>query len=160
MTTDTLLRHCLAEWVMLPWCCRWDSKDLGIHILPPCKYGSTSSEAYTFPTCCHILFIFLCVCVCARTCMLGRFSCVWLFATPWTVVRQVPLSMRILQARTLEWVAMPSSRGSSWPRNRTCVSYVSCISRRVPYHYSHLGGPHSNFYLRWDDLKFIALWLL
>ena len=30
----------------------------------------------------------------------------------------------ILQARTLEWVAMPSSRGSSRPRDRTCVSYV------------------------------------
>ena len=25
----------------------------------------------------------------------------------------------ILQARILEWVAMPSSRGSSWPRNQT-----------------------------------------
>jgi len=30
----------------------------------------------------------------------------------------------ILQARILEWVAMPSSRGSSWPRDRTHVSYV------------------------------------
>ena len=28
----------------------------------------------------------------------------------------------ILQARILEWVAMPSSRGSSWPRDRTWVS--------------------------------------
>ena len=30
--------------------------------------------------------------------------------TPWTVARQAPLSMRILQARILEWVAMSSSR--------------------------------------------------
>ena len=36
----------------------------------------------------------------------------------------------ILQA-VLEWVAMPSSRGSSQPRDRTCVSYVSCIGRWV-----------------------------
>ena len=35
---------------------------------------------------------------------------------------------RILQARILEWVAMPSSRGSSWLRDRTCVSCDSCIS--------------------------------
>ena len=35
-------------------------------------------------------------------------SCVWLFATPWTVAWQAPLSMGILQARTLEWVVMPS----------------------------------------------------
>ena len=31
-------------------------------------------------------------------------------ATPWTIARQAPLSMGILQARILEWVAMPSSR--------------------------------------------------
>ena len=35
----------------------------------------------------------------------------------------------ILQARILEWVAMPSSRGSSWPRNGTLISYLSCIDR-------------------------------
>ena len=48
----------------------------------------------------------------------GRYqmlSCVWLFETPWTVACQSPLSMGILQARILEWVAMPSSRGSSQP---------------------------------------------
>ena len=39
------------------------------------------------------------------------------FVTPWTVARQAPLSMGILQARILEWVAMPSSRGSSEPRD-------------------------------------------
>ena len=31
------------------------------------------------------------------------------------------------QARTLEWAAMPFSRGSSQPRDRTLVSYISCI---------------------------------
>ena len=36
-----------------------------------------------------------------------------------------------LQARTLEWAAMPSSRGSSQPRDGTCVSNVSCSGRRV-----------------------------
>ena len=40
---------------------------------------------------------------------------VWLFATPGAAAHQVPLSLGILQARILEWVAMPSSRGSSWP---------------------------------------------
>ena len=39
-------------------------------------------------------------------------SRVQLFAwTPWTVAHQAPLSMGILQARILESVAMPSSRG-------------------------------------------------
>ena len=31
----------------------------------------------------------------------------------------------VLQARTLEWVAIPSSTGSSWPRDQTCVSYIA-----------------------------------
>ena len=34
-------------------------------------------------------------------------------------------SMGILQARILEWVAMPSSRGSSQPRDQTQVFYSS-----------------------------------
>ena len=45
----------------------------------------------------------------------------------------------ILQARILEWVAMPSSRGYCQPRDQTQVSYVSCIGRWVLYHYRHLG---------------------
>ena len=40
----------------------------------------------------------------------------------------------ICQARILEWVAMPTSRGSSWSRDRTRISYVSCIDRWVLYH--------------------------
>ena len=54
--------------------------------------------------------------------VLGCSSGVWLFATPWTVAHQAPLSLGILQARILEWVAMPSSRGSSQPRDWTQVS--------------------------------------
>ena len=49
-------------------------------------------------------------------CVLGHFSCLQLFMTPWTVARQAPLSMGILQARTLEWAAIFFSRGASWPR--------------------------------------------
>ena len=36
----------------------------------------------------------------------------------------------ILQARILEWVAMPSSKGSSPPRDQICVSCISCIAGR------------------------------
>jgi len=48
---------------------------------------------------------------------------------------------RILQARILEWVAMPSSRGSSQPRDQTLVSYISCIGRWVLYYSCHLESP-------------------
>ena len=47
------------------------------------------------------------------------------FATPWTVTCQAPLSMGFSQARILEWVAIPFSRGSSWPRDQT---HISCLA--------------------------------
>ena len=37
----------------------------------------------------------------------------------------------IFQARVLEWVARPSFRGSSWFRDQTQVSYISCIVKWV-----------------------------
>ena len=43
----------------------------------------------------------------------------------------------LLQARVMKWVAISYSRGSYPPRDQTCVSYVSCIGRRVLYHYHH-----------------------
>ena len=36
-----------------------------------------------------------------------------------------PSAHGILQARTLEWVVMPSSSSSCWPRDQICISYVS-----------------------------------
>ena len=64
-------------------------------------------------------------------CMLSHFSCVWPFATLWTAAHQAPLSMGFSRkTRILEWVAMPSSRGSSWPRDQTRVSFSSCVADR------------------------------
>ena len=50
---------------------------------------------------------------------------VQLFVTPWTVAHLAPLFMWILQARILEWVAMPSSGGSSQPRDWTQISHIA-----------------------------------
>ena len=70
--------------------------------------------------------------------VLSLFSRVRLFVTAWTIARQAPLSMDgMLQARTLECVAMPSSRGSSRPRDRTSVSSVSCTGRWALDHKHH-----------------------
>ena len=41
------------------------------------------------------------------------------------IAHQAPLSMGILQARILEWVAMPSSRGSSQPREQIQVFHIA-----------------------------------
>ena len=44
----------------------------------------------------------------------------------------------IFQAWILEWVALPSFRGSSRPRDQTCDFYISGTGRRVLYHWCHL----------------------
>ena len=70
-----------------------------------------------------VYYMWVCVCVCALShsvvlCSLkpyglkpGRLLC------PWN------------SPGKLEWIAMPSSRGSSQLRDRNCISYVSCIGR-------------------------------
>ena len=48
-----------------------------------------------------------------------------------------PLSMGILQARILEWVAMASSRGSSQPESNRGLPHC----RWILYHLIHQGSP-------------------
>ena len=60
----------------------------------------------------------------------------------------------ILQARIQEWVAISSPRGSSWLRDCTHISYVSCIGRLVLYHGTTVEAPNCNnciylLQLRW-----------
>ena len=71
-------------------------------------------------------------------CVSRSFNGAQLFATLWTVAHHV---YGISQTSILEWVAMPSSRGSSQARDQTCVSYVSHIGRGVLYHQHHLESP-------------------
>ena len=59
-----------------------------------------------------------------NACLPRQFSRVRLFATLWTVACQSLLSMGILQAMILEWVAMLSSKGSSRPWHHT---HVFCL---------------------------------
>ena len=53
-------------------------------------------------------------------CVLSHFSAVQLFVTLWTVAHQDPTILGFLQAKPLEWVAMPS-RSSSQCRDQTHV---------------------------------------
>ena len=52
---------------------------------------------------------------------------VLVFATPWTVAHQAPLSMEFFGQEYLEWVAIPLSRESFQPRDKT---QVPCIAGR------------------------------
>ena len=54
-------------------------------------------------------------------------SRVWLFATPWTVAYQAPLSMGFSRQEYWSELPLPSPGESSWPRDQT---QVSCIAGR------------------------------
>ena len=62
-----------------------------------------------------------------------------LSVTPWTLAHQAPLSMWSFQARILEWVAMPTPRGSSQPGDQT---QVSCIVGRFFTIWATREAPH------------------
>ena len=70
----------------------------------------------------------------------------------------------ISQARILEWVAISSSRGSSWPRDRTRIFR---IVGKFFYYLSHWGKAHTRvcvcvcvcvWSLKWNSLS--CVWLL
>ena len=66
--------------------------------------------------------------------VLRCFNCVWFFVEPVNSNLPICFVHGILQARILEWVATSYSRESSWPRDPTCLTFLSCICRQVLYH--------------------------
>lgn len=64
-------------------------------------------------------------------CML---SCVWLSATSWTVAHQASLSMEFSRLEYWNGLQFPTPGYLPNPRNRTYVSWVSCIGRQILDH--------------------------
>ena len=102
--------HCPSELCRLH-CCKL--------CVTHCEY--TSRSCICQKTVC-IAYPWSCSLSTLHACMLSHFSHVHLFATVWTVACQAPLSMGFSRKRTLEGLAVPSSRGSSQPRDQTNVS--------------------------------------
>ena len=65
----------------------------------------------------------------------------WVSLSPPVVSTQLSFLLFLSVLGLLEWVTIPSSRGSSWHRDRTHVSHVSFIDRRVLYHQCDLESP-------------------
>ena len=68
---------------------------------------------------------------------LNCFSHVQLFVTLWNVARYDPLSMGILQAIILAWIAMPSFQGLFLTQGLN-LGLLHC--RQMLYHLSHEGS--------------------
>ena len=74
-----------------------------------------------------IIDVCVCVCVCARSILSDSLWPVdW--SPPGSSVHGIP------QVKTLEWVALSFSKGSSWLRNRTWIPCVSSTDRWFLYH--------------------------
>ena len=80
---------------------------------------------------------FMCVC-------LQLLSHVWIFFDHMDCSSPGSSVHGILQARILEWIDISSSRGSSWLRDWTWGSCVSCIGRQILY---NLESPLSILYI-------------
>ena len=119
----------------------------------PCTLYLPSLLHFPFPS-----WVPWCVCVCMCLC-----ACVCVCVLNHSVM---PDSLRpqdspvssvhgISQASILEWVAISFSRGSSWPRDWTCISCVSCIGIRFFTCWaiwgSHQG--HLEPFLKWLALE-------
>ena len=94
------------------------------------KNKSSITTTYHVLSLLLVLFLFSVLCVCV--CKLLQ-SCLTL-CDPMDCTLPDSSVHGILQARILEWIAMPSSKGSSRLRDRTCISYFFCIVSIVPYH--------------------------
>ena len=69
---------------------------------------------------------------------------VHLFATLWTQTSRCLSVHGILQARILEWIVMPFSKGSSRPGDRTCDSCISYVAGRFFTHWVTWEAPRSD----------------
>ena len=76
-------------------------------------------------------YILICVCVCVHV-RKSLQSCPTL-CDPMDHSQPGSSVHGIFQGRILEWVAMPSSKRSSQPRDQTFISYITCIGRQVLY---------------------------
>ena len=75
-----------------------------------------------------------------HSCVLSRFSCVQLFVTLWTVAHQTLLSTEF--SRQESWSGLPCPPPGDLPNPGIEPTSLPppCISRRVLYHWCHLGN--------------------
>ena len=81
------------------------------------------------------------VCVCAQSCLI--------LCNPTDYSLPSSSVHGISQARTLEWVAISSSRGSSQPKDQTHISCIFCIGRQILCHWAI-----------WDPLRMWTMYRL
>ena len=146
----SILWHCLSlglEW-KLTFSSSVATRERG-HMYPCNIFGKTQMEILVNPLhlAIHHVFLFKSPALQADSlpsepqvlCCTVLLSCVWLFVTPWTVTCQAPLSMGILQARILEWVACHFLLQGIFLTQGWNSGLPHC--RQILYCVSHQGSP-------------------
>ena len=101
---------CDAFYLLYSWYTGWKTILIFYLLPPPGPHWSICNSVLSLNMAVPRKVLFFLACSLG---MLSCFSHVWFFVTSWTASHQAPLWDGILQARILEWVAMPSSRGYS-----------------------------------------------
>ena len=122
---------CVCAWWGAPCNGRWALSVSLTFVLAGLRWSSywwylgCLGHLLTCQFCQGVSFIPIFWCLVAKSCL-----------TLWDPMDYSPLGSSvhgIPQARMLGWVVISSSRGSSWPRDRT---HVSCIGRWILYHWA------------------------
>ena len=123
---------CVA-WSFWP-CTAFSTQALSRAFKVLCFWFLQSTKAYL---CGQSVCVCVCVCVCAHTsdcvctCMHVRAQSCPILCNPMDCSPLGSSVHGIFQAKILEQVAKRPSRGSSWPRDRTSVSWISCTGRQI-----------------------------
>ena len=91
------------------------------------------------------------------TCCVQLLSQVWFFLDSMDCSPPGSSVHGIFQARIIEWVATSYSRGSSWSRDQTHISCISCIGRQILYRYATWYPKHKQSEEKTDELEFIKI---
>ena len=146
-----------GPWILKSWNATWSREEL-VHSRCQCRpywrplnpmvvsevlsalfLSSSQAEHWKRLEWCPIITLSICIPrVC--TCMLNHFSCVRLFATPWTVALQAPLSVVFSRQEYWNGLPFPSPRGLPNPGIES-VSPMSPVLQADSLPLSHQGSP-------------------
>ena len=113
-----LLIKCFCKFVKNCW-------DIFIYV---CFWVLCFVQLVYMSVCWYHIILIMCLCICAQS-----------YLAPCNPVDCSPPASSVhgvSQARILEWVAISSSRGSSQSSDGIRISWVSCIGKRILYHYT------------------------
>ena len=83
-----------------------------------------------------------CTFACVHECVLSRFSCVWVFATLWTVTHQAPLSIGFF--RQEYWSGLPCLLQGIFPTQGSNLHLLQLLHcRQILYHWA-TGEAHAD----------------